>query len=181
MHTTFVEKIAEASEARAALAEHERLQRLASSLDGLKAAQEKQRELDRLYDELCQTQADLRANVQSALVAVPAWREKFAEAHGALLAVVAEVADAQQGIVEAGDALRRAYKLEKKIQGLEGQGERGSSIQKMWDAAGGNSLDLDPLRNLEVLDPQLPGWLAGRGVKFLYRPAVGLRHFFRGG
>ena len=181
MNTTFSARISEAEEAASALAEHQRLERLASSLEGLKAAQQKQQELDALYDALCQTQADLRANVQKALVAVPAWREKFAAAHQELVNVVAEVADAQQGIVEAGDALRQAYKLEKKIQGLQGQGERGSSIQKMWASAGGDSLDLDPLRDLEVLDPQLPSWLAGRGVRFLYRPSVGLRHFFRGG
>ena len=181
MHTTFVEKIAEASEARAALAEHERLQRLSAGLEGLKAAQQKQQELDALYDALCQTQADLRANVQKALQAVPAWREKFAEAHGALLAVVAELGDAQQGIVEAGDSLRRAHRIERRIQGLEGRGETGSTVQKMWDSAGGNSRDLDPLKDLEVLDPGLPGWLSGRGVRFLYRPSVGLRHFFRGG
>ena len=180
MHTTFVEKIAEAQEAADSLAEHQRLERLASSLEGLKAAQEKQQKLDALWDELCQAQADLRANVQKALLAVPAWRRRFSETHGALLAVVAEVADAQQGIVEAGDALRRAYKIEKKIQSLEGRGEHGSTVQKMWASAGGDSLDLDPLRDLEVLDPQLPSWLAGRGVRFLYRPAVGLRHFFRG-
>ena len=180
MHTTFVEKIAEASEARAALAEHERLQRLSAGLEGLKAAQQKQQELDALYDALCQTQADLRANVQKALQAVPAWREKFAAAHQALVNVVAEVDEAQQGIVRAGDALKRAYRLEKQIQGLQGQGERGSSVQKMWQSAGGDSLDLDPLIGLEKIDPGLPGWLSGRGVRFLYRPAVGLKHFFRG-
>jgi hypothetical protein len=180
MNTTFAARISEAEEARAALAEHERLQRLSAGLEGLRAAQQKQQELDLLYDALCQTQADLRANVQAALVTVPAWRTRFAEAHGALLAVVAEVADAQQGIVEAGDALRRAHRIERRIQGLEGRGETGSTVQKMWDAAGGNSLDLDPLKDLELLDPQLPSWLAGRGVRFLYRPSVGLRHFFRG-
>ena len=180
MNTTFAAKIAEAEEARATLAEHERLQRLSAGLEGLRAAEEKQRELDALYDALCQTQADLRAHVQKALVAVPAWRTRFAEAHGALLAVVAEVADAQQGIVEAGDALRRAHRIERRIQGLEGRGETGSTVQKMWQSAGGDSLDLDPLRNLEVLDPGLPTWLSGRGVRFLYRPSLGLRHFFRG-
>ena len=180
MNTTFAARIAEAEEAASALSEHQRLERLASSLEGLRAAEEKQRELDALYDALCQTQADLRANVQKALVAVPAWRTRFAEAHGALLAVVAEVADAQQGIVEAGDALRRAHRIERRIQGLEGRGETGSTVQKMWDSAGGNSRDLDPLKDLEVLDPGLPGWLSGRGVRFLYRPAVGLKHFFRG-
>ena len=180
MHTTFVEKIAEASEARAALAEHERLQRLSAGLEGLKAAQQKQQELDALYDALCQTQADLRAHVQKALVAVPAWRTRFAEAHGALLAVVAEVADAQQGIVRAGDALKRAYRLEKQIQGLQGQGERGSSVREMWQSAGGDSVDLDPLNGLEMLDPGLKGWFTAQGVRFLYSSRIGLRHFFRG-
>ena len=180
MIDSYVAQIAAAQEAADSLAEHERLQRLASSLDGLKAAQEKAQKLDALWDELCQAQADLRANVQKALVAVPAWRTRFAEAHGALLAVVAELGDAQQGIVEAGDSLRRAHRIERKIQGLEGRGETGSTVQKMWDSAGGNSRDLDPLKGLEVIDPGLPGWLSGRGVRFLYRPAVGLKHFFRG-
>ena len=180
MNTTFAARISEAEEARAALAEHERLQRLSAGLEGLRAAEEKRIELDRLWDELCQTQADLRANVQKALVTVPAWREKFAAAHQALVNVVAEVDEAQQGIVRAGDALKRAYRLEKQIQGLQGQGERGSSVQKMWQSAGGDSLDLDPLIGLEKIDPGLPGWLSGRGVRFLYRPAVGLKHFFRG-
>jgi hypothetical protein len=180
MNTTFAARISEAEEARAALAEHERLQRLSAGLEGLRAAEEKQIELDRLWGELCLAQADLRAHVQEALTAVPAWRRRFSEAHGALLAVVAEVADAQQGIVEAGETLRRAHRIERKIQGLEGRGETGSTVQRMWDSAGGNSPDLDPLKDLELLDPGLPGWLAGRGVRFLYRPSVGLRHFFRG-
>ena len=180
MNTTFAARISEAEEAASALAEHQRLERLASSLEGLKAAEEKQIELDLLWGELCIAQADLRAHVQKALTAVPAWRERFAAAHGALLAVVAEVADAQQGIVEAGETLRRAHRIERKIQGLEGRGETGSTVQRMWDSAGGNSPDLDPLRNLEVLDPGLPTWLSGRGVRFLYRPSLGLRHFFRG-
>lgn len=179
MHTTFSARIAEAEEARAALAEHERLQRLSAGLEGLKAAEEKQRELDALYDALCQTQSELRAHVQDALISVPAWRAKFAESHQALVNVVAQLGDAQQGIVEAGDSLRRAYKLERRIQALEGR-ENSSTVQRMWSNAGGDSADLDPLKGLEVIDPQLPGWLAGRGVRFLYRPTVGLRHFFRG-
>ena len=180
MNTTFAARISEAEEARAALAEHERLQRLSAGLEGLRAAEEKRIELDRLWDELCLAQGEIRENVAAALISVPAWREKFAAAHQELVNVVAEVDQAQQGIVRAGDALKRAYRLEKQIQGLQGQGERGSSVQKMWQSAGGDSLDLDPLIGLEKIDPGLPGWLSGRGVRFLYRPAVGLRHFFRG-
>ena len=181
MIDSYVAQIAAAQEAADSLAEHERLQRLASSLDGLKAAQEKAQKLDALWVELCEVQSDLRANVAEALVTVPAWREKFAKAHQALVNVVTELDAAQSPIVRAGDALRRAYRLEKQIQGLQGQGERGSSVQKMWQSAGGDSLDLDPLIGLEKIDPGLPGWLSGRGVRFLYRPALGLRHFFRGG
>ena len=178
MFDTYVAQIAEAQEAADSLAEHERLQRLASSLEGLKAAQQKQQELDLLYDALCQTQADLRANVQAALVTVPAWREKFTAAHGALLAVVAEVDAAQAPILRAGDALKRAHRIERQIQGLEGRGETGSTIQKMWASVGGTSEDLDPLRGL--VDPGLQDWLTGRKIRFLYRPSLGLRHFFRG-
>ena len=178
MTTTFAARISEAEEARAALAEHERLQRLSAGLEGLRAADEKQIELDRLYDELCQTQADLRANVAEALVTVPAWREKFTAAHGALLAVVAEVDAAQAPILRAGDALKRAHRIERQIQGLEGRGETGSTIQKMWASVGGTSEDLDPLRGL--VDPGLQDWLTGRKIRFLYRPSLGLRHFFRG-
>ena len=136
--------------------------------------------MDRLWDELCLAQGEIRENVAAALISVPAWREKFAAAHQELVNVVAEVDQAQQGIVRAGDALKRAYRLEKQIQGLQGQGERGSSVQKMWQSAGGDSLDLDPLIGLEKIDPGLPGWLAGRGIKFLYRSQIGIRHFFRG-
>ena len=180
MIDSYVAQIAAAQEAADSLAEHERLQRLASSLDGLKAAQEKAQKLDALWDELCEVQSDLRANVAEALVTVPAWREKFAKAHQELVNVVAELNAAQAGIVRAGDALRRAYKIERTIQGLEGRGETGSTVQKMWQSAGGDSLDLDPLIGLEKIDPGLPGWLAGRGIKFLFRSQIGIRHFFRG-
>ncbi len=179
MNTTFAANIAEAEEARAALAEHERLQRLSAGLEGLRAAEEKRIELDRLWGELCQTQADLRTNVAEALISVPAWREKFTAAHQALVNVVAELDAAQAPILRAGDALRRAYKIERTIQGLQGQGERGSSVQKMWQSAGGDSTDLDPLIGLEKIDPGLPGWLAGRGIRFLFRSQIGIRHFFR--
>lgn len=180
MIDSYVAQIAAAQEAADSLAEHQRLERLASSLEGLKAAQEKQRELDRLYNELCETQADLRAHVAAALIAVPAWRAKFAETHQALVNVVAEVDQAQAPIVRAGDALKRAHKIERTIQGLEGRGETGSTVQKMWDSAGGNNPDLDPLRGLETLDPGLKGWFTAQGVRFLFSQKIGLRHFFRG-
>jgi chromosome segregation ATPase len=173
-------QIAAAEAAEAALAEQRRLAELADGLNDLREKKRKAEELDRLWGELCQTQADLRANVAEALISVPAWREKFAKAHQELVNVVAELNAAQAGIVRAGDALRRAYKIERTIQGLEGRGETGSTIQRMWQSAGGDSPDLDPLRGLEKVDPGLPGWLSGRGIKFLYRSQIGIRHFFRG-
>ena len=175
MTTTFAARISEAEEARAALAEHERLQRLSAGLEGLRAAEEKQIELDRLWAELCQTQADLRANVQEALTSIPSWRQRFAAAHQALLSVAGESDKAQAALLLAGDCLVRAYRIERTIQGLQGQGERGSSVQKMWQSAGGESQDLDPLKGL-------PGdwWAEYFKGKFLYRPHIGLRHFFRG-
>ena len=50
----------------------------------------------------------------------------------------------------------------------------------MWQSAGGDSLDLDPLNGLEMLDPGLKGWFTAQGVRFLYSSRIGLRHFFRG-
>ena len=176
MIDSYVAQIAQAQEAADALAEHQRLERLASSLDGLKAAQQKQQELDRLWDELCQAQTQIRGYVAEAAVAIPAWRERFAAAHEALLAVAHEVDQVQAPLVLGGDALHRAYRIEKKIQGLEGR-EIGSTVQKMWASAGGNSADLDPLHGLA--DQGLPAWFRGLGHKFLYSHQLGVKHFFR--
>ena len=173
-------QIAAAEAAESALAEQRRLAELADGLNDLREKKRKAEELDRLYDRLCETQGEIKKNVAAALVTVPAWREKFAAAHGALLAVVAEVDAAQAPILRAGDALKRSYRLEKQIQGLQGQGERGSSVREMWQSAGGDSVDLDPLNGLEMLDPGLKGWFTAQGVRFLYSSRIGLRHFFRG-
>ena len=171
-------QIAAAEAAQDALAEHQRLAELASGLTDLREKKRKAEELGRLFDRLCETQNEIKENVAAALISVPAWREKFAAAHGALLAVVAEVDAAQAPILRAGDALKRAHRIERQIQGLEGRGETGSTIQKMWASVGGTSEDLDPLRGL--VDPGLQDWLTGRKIRFLYRPSLGLRHFFRG-
>ena len=173
-------QIAAAEAAESALAEHRRLAELADGLNDLREKKRKAEELDRLFDRLCETQGEIKENVAAALISVPAWREKFTAAHQALVNVVAELDAAQAPILRAGDALRRAYKIERTIQGLEGRGETGSTVQKMWQSAGGDSVDLDPLIGMEKVDPGLPGWLAGRGIKFLYRSQIGIRHFFRG-
>ena len=117
----------------------------------------------------------IRGYVAEAAVAIPAWRERFAQAHAAMLAVAHEVDRAQAPLVLCIDALHRAYRLERKIQGLEGR-ETGSTVQKMWASAGGDNPDLDPLRELK--DPGLADWFRKKGHKFLYRPELGLRHFF---
>ena len=174
MFDTYVAQIAEAQEAADSLAEHERLQRLAGSLEGLKAAQQKQQELDRLWDELCQVQADLRQNIQEALTSIPAWRNRFREAHAHLLAVADESTAAQAALLLGGDCLVRLYKIEKKIQTLNGQSHNPTTA-KMWQSAGGCDPDLDPLRG--VVGDWWAGYFKG---KFLFRPTVGLRHFFRG-
>ena len=168
-------QIAAAEAAESALAEHRRLAELADGLNDLREKKRKAEELDALYDALCQTQADLRANVQEALTSIPSWRQRFAAAHQALLSVAGESDKAQAALLLAGDCLVRAYRIERTIQGLQGQGERGSSVQKMWQSAGGESQDLDPLKGL-------PGdwWAEYFKGKFLYRPHIGLRHFFRG-
>ena len=174
MIDSYVAQIAAAQEAADSLSEHQRLERLASSLDGLKAAQQKQQELDRLWDELCQVQADLRANVQEALTTIPAWRKRFLEAHDHLLAVAGESTAAQAALLLARDSLVRAYRIERQIQTLNGQSHN-PTTQRMWESAGGCSPDLDPLKG--VAGDWWAGYFKG---KFLYRPVVGLRHFFRG-
>ena len=174
MIDSYVAQIAAAQEAADSLAEHERLQRLAGSLEGLRAAEEKQIELDRLWAELCQVQADLRQNIQESLTTIPAWRERFAAAHDHLLAVAGESTAAQAALLLAGDCLRRAYKIERQIQELNGQSHN-PTTQRMWESAGGCDPDLDPLRG--VVGDWWAGYFKG---KFLFRPSVGLRHFFRG-
>ncbi len=176
MNTTFAAKISEAEEARAALAEHERLQRLSAGLEDLREQQRKAEELSALWDDLCQAQTQIRGYVAEAAVAIPAWRERFFQAHQAMLAVAHEVDRAQAPLLLAGDALHRAYRLERKIQGLEGR-ETGSTVQKMWASAGGDNLDLDPLRELK--DPGLADWFRKKGHKFMYNPVLGVKHFFR--
>ena len=167
-------QIAAAEAAESALAEHRRLAELADGLNDLREKKRKAEELDRLFDRLCETQGEIKENVAAALISVPAWREKFTAAHQALVNVVAELDAAQAPILRAGDALRRAYKIERQIQELNGQSHN-PTTQRMWESAGGCSPDLDPLKG--VAGDWWAGYFKG---KFLYRPVVGLRHFFRG-